>query len=557
MNAPLPKKDPEAHQTRPTQAGRDLNSAIVACFSLENVTPPFPERLIELAVALTSQRNVTLWTRSKPDAEIEVTAAHKSADPDAVPGDAPLQILDGAANVTAPVIQVVEGFLAASVAMPEGRVAVLMLEMPNSGSVARALVYERVTLLANLSYAQFRHGDMTSQSGLIRALSAVAPGKHEELQALTDHLAQVTGSDYAAAGLYKSGTVRDVTISGQKGITKRAQLPVKLRDTMTEIGRKRIVTNERMFAAAPEHADGLALIIEGPTRNHGMLRIAGAVYAQAQHSKPKSRWTAARLVKICAILLAIGGIGLIPIADGVDISATVESAKTRVVTAPLSSTIADVLVSDKEAVIAGETVLARLDTNEIDIERIGVVAERANAVLERETARAQRDAAVLRNSELEVQRLDARIALLDLQRESSEIIAPISGIAVLSDLEQRLGASVRQGETLLEISDPSELRLSLAVLESQISKIAEADNGIFRPDFDPSLRLDATISRLSPAVDNTEDVPLILGKASFDQPAAALRPGLRGIFAVDQQYRPIWQVLYRSIRNWVLLRVWI
>ncbi len=553
MNAPLP----DTPTAQPAQNGRDLNSAIVACFSPETATPPFAERLIELTAALTSQQNLSLWQIPKTDEPPELLAAHRRGDPDQAPPSLVTDVLEEAAGKSASILKVADGYIGASIAMPTGKLAVALMEMPASGAVARSLAYERLTLLANLSYAQFRHGDLTGQSEMIQAVAAVAGGDHSKLQELTDRMARITGADYAAAGLCTGGTVRDVTISGQQGLTKRAQLPVQLRAKMEEIARKKIVTNDQMFAAAPDRDDGLALVIEGPTRNLGVMRMAGAIYAQAQHSKPKSKWTAARLVKTCSILLAVGAIGLIPIADGVDVSASVESAQTRTITAPLTSTISEVLVSDKDAVIAGETVLAKLDTSEIDIERIGVAAERANAVLERETARAQRDAAVLRNSELEVQRLDARLALLDLQHDSSVIVAPISGIAVLGDLEQRLGASVRQGETLLEISDPSQLRLSLAILESQISKISEDSTGIFRPDFDPGLRLDAAISRISPAVDNSEEIPLILGKATFNAPPAALRPGLRGVFAIDQQYRPIWQVLYRNIRNWVLLRVWI
>lgn len=508
-------------------------------------------------MALTSQRNVSFWTRRNSEGPPEAIASSRNAETGEALQVLANDILEESAGNTATTIKVSDGYLMATVAQPTGFGGVLLVEMPSSGAVARSLAYERLTLLANLSFAQFRHGDLTGQSTLIRALSAIAAGEFDQMQTLVDSLAQVTGADYAAAGFYTGLAVRDVTISGQQGMTKRAQLGVTLRDTMEDIARKKMVTNERLFATGPNRNDGLTLILEAPTRNFGMLRIAGSIFAQAQHSKPKSRWTGARLVKMCSALLVIVAIGLIPIADGVDVSATVEASKSRTITAPLSATISEVLVSDKDTVVAGETVLVKLDTSELDIERLGVVAERANAVLERETARANRNAAVLRNSELEVQRLDARLALLDFQTASSEIIAPISGIAVLSELEQRLGATVRQGETLLEISDPTDLRLTLAIVESQVSKISEADIGVFRPDFDPSLRLAATISRISPAIDNSEEIPLILGKAEFDDPTESLRPGLRGVFAVDQEYRPIWEVLYRNIRNWVLLRVWI
>lgn len=553
MTSPAPQKD----VTTPAQNGRDLNAAIVACFSPDTVTPAFPDRLLELASALTSQQALSLWAVIKDGEPAQMIAAgHAPRHPEKLQTLA-LDQLQAARDETTPKVQIAEQSLVASIALPDGGTAALLMDMPANGAVARSLAYERLTFLANLSFTQFRHSDLTGQSDLIASLNAVAGGDDTRMQSLTDSLAKITGADYAAAGLYKNQAIREVVISGQQGFAKRAQLPVELRGTMQDMARKKVIASDRMFASAPNQTDGLALIVKAPTRNLGMLRLAGAVFAQARYRKPESRWNMARLAKIGSVLMVIGVIGLIPIADGIDISATVEASNKRVITAPLSATVAEVLVQDQQAVIAGQTLLVKLDTSELDIERLGVSAERAAAILERETARANRNAAVLRNSELEVQRLDARLALLDIKRTSSEIIAPISGIALLNDLDQRSGASVRQGEALLEISDPDALRLSLSIVESQISKIARSDTGIFRPDFDPGLRLKATVSRISPAVDNREAIPLISGKATFDAPPQTLRPGLRGVFATDQVRRPIWQVLYRNIRNWVLLRVWI
>jgi multidrug resistance efflux pump len=325
---------------------------------------------------------------------------------------------------------------------------------------------------------------------------------------------------------------------------------------MADIVAKRVSGLDRLFAT-PDGANGLALIVEKPTRNHGMLQLAGGVYRQAQHAKPASKWTLGRFVKLAAFGLISVGILLIPIPDGVELSAQVEAAQKRVITAPLSTTIAEVLVKDRAPVVGGKTPLLRLDANEIKIDLIGVQAERAAAILERETARASRNPALLRNAELEVQRLESRLALLELQRDSSTVITPISGIAILPELQQKLGSTVRQGEVLMEVIDPSALRLSLAILESRISKVEEGTAGIFRPDFDPTLRVAARLTTISPALDNTQDIPVIQARADFEDATDTLRPGLSGIFSVGAEYRPIGEVLYRAIRNWVLLRLWI
>lgn len=546
----IPKPQQDAHQ------GRDLNSAILACFSPDITTPAFEDRLTELTAALTNQLNVSVWTEGDAEEPPQSIAQSNGAKTGEVEENTAGQVLDKAKTQTGPIVIVIDPYLCTSVALPGAKIGVVLVELPTSSAMARSLTYERLTLIAHLSFNQFHNSDLIAQSRMIQTLVKLARGDDTQLQLLVDTLAQLTGADYASAGLFQRGTLGSIAISGQTGPAKRAQLPAKLRTTMNDIIAKKVSGTDRFFAAA-DGANGLALIVEKPVRNHGILQLAGGVYRQAQHSKPKSKWTATRFAKIGAAGLIAIGILLIPIPDGVELSARVEASERRVITAPLSASIAQVFVRDRQQVSANVTPLLRLDASEIEIDLIGAQAERTTAVLERENARLSRNAALLRNAELEVTRLEARIGLLDLQRDSSTLIAPISGIAILPELEQRVGSTVRQGDVLMEVADPTSLRLELAILESRISKVEDGATGIFRPDFDPTLRLRATITTISPSVDNSKDVPVIQARAEFDEVPTKLRPGLSGVFSVNQEYRPMGQVIYRTLRNWVLLRVWI
>lgn len=552
-----PQEVPPSPGSSTAEPGRDLSSAIAACFSTETASPPFPDRLVELVAALTNQRNVAIWGKSNDGDEPQIIAQQ----PQARSGDTEMRI---AKDLLAddmirdqPVIRVVEQYLVASIARPGSTICALLVALPAGAAIVRSIAYERVTLLANLAYAQFRHADLTDQSHMLRLLTGIAGGQRDDTQPLADTLARLMGADYVATGYFAGEAITNFALSGQTGMHKRAQLPAKLRASMREIGQKKIRTQDRYFSAASDRAEGLIMVAERPKRNMGTLQLAGAIFSQAQQTKPPSRWTAARLMRIGAVLLALAGIAMIPIRDGIDIPAIVEADRKRIVTAPLTSIIDEVLVPDQARVFGGETVLVRLDTREIELDIIELTANRANQVLERETARSSRNAALLRNAELEVERLDAQIALLELRRERSVIVAPISGIVVLNDLEQRVGATTRQGEPLLEISDPTQLRLGLTIVERQASRISETDVGVFRPDFDPSLRLAATVVRISPALDNNQDVPALQGTARLEDTDAALRPGLKGVFATSQETRPIWQIVYRNLRDWVLLRLWI
>ncbi|RLJ59553.1 hypothetical protein BCF46_1704 [Litoreibacter meonggei] len=128
MNAPRPQPE----QAKPAQNGRDLNSAIVACFSSGTETPPFPERFVELTVALTSQQNVSLWCLSQTDEPPQMIAAYKSAELADTLQDLAASLLDQTSESSTTQVQVVDRYITASVALPADRTAVLLMECPSS-----------------------------------------------------------------------------------------------------------------------------------------------------------------------------------------------------------------------------------------------------------------------------------------------------------------------------------------------------------------------------------------------------------------------------------------
>jgi multidrug efflux pump subunit AcrA (membrane-fusion protein) len=312
----------------------------------------------------------------------------------------------------------------------------------------------------------------------------------------------------------------------------------------------------RFFAAAPRSDNGLVMMLERPRRAPDILMLAGAFYGQAAHRKKMRRWNWAGMSKWAAAAVILICIGLVPIPDGAQVSATVEPVNRRIVTAPLNTTLKKLEVEDGDVVAQGDP-LVQLDVQDIELELISLKAERTSAVLDRETARASNSAATLRNAELEVERLSSRIALSEYKLGFAVLRAPISGVVIIGDLDGRFGATLRSGQDLLQISNPDDLYLELLVREAEIGKFTQNDGGLFRPDFDPSLRIPVRVGVLSPALDLTGVVPVARAKATFNEAPPDLRPGVRGVVLVGEQDRAIWRVLYTALRDWVLLRFWL
>ena len=533
-----------------TPSSRDLNAAIAACFSTQPGPPSFPERLVELTRALTNTRHASVWemgaegwtpvARSGPMTDIATTATFLA--------DNAAELSEDSASA-----RFASGRMIARIALPGGQTGLLLMEQPSGAAAVQGLSYERLSMLAQLSFAQFRNAGLRNRDQLAADIQALAGGDTTRLKTIADQIAGQTGADIAAAGLFDGSTITDLALSGQDGFAPRAELPKRLRGQLAETARLGTIAPDQVFARMPGRDTGLVLLTEGGAPPAGLLPMAAALYAQANHGKPPSRWTARRLVRLGAAALVLFGLAMVPIPDGVDLPARVAAQNTRVITAPFTGVIDTVNVSENARVEAGQP-LVQMDTRTLELDLIGLLAERANAVIERETARAGRNAAQLRNAELEVDRLQAQIDLLEARKQSATLGAGISGIALLDDLPNRVGATVRQGDRLLEVADPTSLWLELTVLESSVAKIAAGDTGTFRPDFDPTLSVPARITFISPAIDLQQDPPQLMARAVFDPHPDTLGPGLSGVLIIGDTYRPVWQVAYTNLRNWVLLR---
>lgn len=530
-----------------------LADALEDVFSTDHPTR-FAEKFVGFARALTNAHWVSLSVQDDESG----TSVIAGNPPENLPENVTAAITDGlnAGEFEQAQVTTVSSTLLVRVAMPTGRPAILALGVSASNTVQSALAHERATFLGALSFSRNLPSDRTERDGLITDIQAIARGEVSDVSRIVDLLAKHTGASYAAAAFSRDGNIGGLKISGQDGAAKRASLPEKIKKEMATTASQRLIGQDRSYAAAPHQSEGLVIHLENPSRNRTALPLLSAVYSLSQRKRKRQWFTTGRLVRIGSAALVLVGLALIPLPDGVELPAIVEAQESRVITAPATATLSTINVRDGDRVVAGETSLFELDNNDIEIELIGIRAERAKAMLEREASRASRNAAALRNAELEVQRLDARVALLDARLASTVVVAPISGTIIAPDLGQSEGTTVRQGEELLTIADPSAMRLKLSIPESQIGKLGDGSEGIFRPDFDPTIRLESKITLVSPAGLGEDTQKMYLGRAEFLNEPDTVRPGLNGVLSVQRETRPLGQIVYRELRDHFLLNFW-
>jgi hypothetical protein len=479
MDKPSPRPDPERTELPKPQAPArsTMLDAVAEVFAFQ-LSEHFAQKIAELAQALTNARWATVYVLAE-DGVVTPLAGGVADNPDEALEQA--QTLPTEDHKSAE-IRTIPAHVIARIALPDQRRAALAIGLAQAGGMQNALAYERLAFLASLSFARFLPEDRTRQDDLVTRMQHFARDGSGDLNAIVDLLALQTGAGFAAAAVVRDGALSEMVISGQDGRSKRASLPESLRAEMKTTVSGRQLTGSLAFAARANATDGLVLHLEKPVQNHAALPMLASLFALEQ-SPPRRRWpTPARLVKLGAVALVLFGIAMIPLPDGVELSAVVEA---------------------------------------------------------------------------ETQRVTARIALLQSRQAQALVLAPISGVIVAPDLAEREGTLIRQGEDLLVVSDPQALRLQLSVPQSQIGRLEKEATGVFRPDFDPTIRIDSMVSLISSAELGEGPKKFFLGRATFDGPVDRLRPGLNGVLSVQRDFRPLGLIVYRALRDYVLLKIWL
>ena len=528
----------------PTPSRPTLAQVLHTTFDPSHSAERFTRDLAGLTVAMTTAPEA--FVLSVADGEVLASS----------PADATLSsqlsalILAGVQDTSEP--QQVQGALHVSVALPGAAQGILVLRLGAMGNAIRGLAFERLVSLSQLSFSTYRHPDMIQLETLVAGLSS----EGGDLGKLASDIRNYVDADLVALASYENGSLKETVLSDQPVATRRATMPEKIGEEISGA-----LSGARHVPGVSLSSNGdmtTAISAKQPRRNEKLLPVLVQALANGRgQSAGRSRKRLAPILRLAAGLLIAVGVLLIPLPDARRVPAEVFALESRTITAPLTGVILSISVSDGEEVQAEASELLRMATNEITQELAGAQADYARALLERESARGARDATALRSAELEAETLRARIDLLEGRRARAQVLSPIDGVVVGTDLDTFTGSTVRQGDPLLDVVDPDQLALRLEVPDDLLLKIADAEAGLFRPDFAPEQSFEGAVLSISPAQSTRSDIAVFEGRASLPEDVGQLRPGLRGVFVFDRNYRLLGQIIYDAIRNWVLLKLWL
>ena len=249
-------------------------------------------------------------------------------------------------------------------------------------------------------------------------------------------------------------------------------------------------------------------------------------------------------IAFAAVVLVLAAM-LIPLPYKISCDCQIEPITRRYVVAPFEGTLKKSLVKPGEFVHAGD-VLARMDGREIRWERASVVADLNQAIKKRDVAQATHDYAEQQISQLEMERLELELRLLDHRAENLEIKSPIDGIVASGDLERAEGSPLSIGQSMFEIAPLEKMYVEVALPDDEVSHVKVGQRVDVRLDAYPGQTWQVFVARLQPRAEIRDDDNVFIAEAELDNADGRLRPGMKGRAKVSTPSRKLGWILFHK-----------
>ncbi|NNF42673.1 MAG: HlyD family efflux transporter periplasmic adaptor subunit [Phycisphaerales bacterium] len=249
--------------------------------------------------------------------------------------------------------------------------------------------------------------------------------------------------------------------------------------------------------------------------------------------------------------------------DRIDASFEVSAVVQRVIPAPFDGRLDAAHVEPGDRIVAGETLLATLETAELRLELASAHAELAKFRKEGDLALRDGKAVEAKMAEASQQRAQADIRLLEHRIARAQIVAPIDGTVISGDLHRRLGAPVKTGEVLFEVARLPGLRAELEVPEDRIADLVDSD-GQWRPArgrlatvSHPGDYIPFEVDRVNPVAEVSEQRNIFRVRVRLLEERSWLRPGMKGVAKIDVGRRSHAALWTGPLVRWVRTKLWL
>lgn len=235
--------------------------------------------------------------------------------------------------------------------------------------------------------------------------------------------------------------------------------------------------------------------------------------------------------------------------------ASLEGSVRRVLVAPFDGYVASAAHRAGDVVKEG-TVLATLDQRDLRLEYYKWQSQQSQYARQYQEALAKHDRAQANIILAQVQQAEAQVNLLAEQLQRTQVSAPFDGLVVSGDLHQSLGASVKRGQTLFEVSPLDGYRLVLEVPETEIGNVRAGQKGRLLLSSLPGEEYAFRVSVVTPVVISKEGRSYFRVEGLLEEGSPRLRPGMEGVAKVEAGRRNLFWIATHRFFDWMRLTLW-
>lgn len=468
----------------------------------------------------------------------------------------------------------------------------LVLELGAATPQDLALTRERIAFLGAVAEAAAIEAGAAAQVPQALAAAAAealrrgtdqAEGLHRAAMVLA---AALPGAERVALVL-RPGTPRAALgLSDQPRVEPGAELPRRLMAIAEEAmdrGTPRLLAGEaaptpaeRAFAQAfgarpllsvpaPEEAGQGAVILVSfapgtePAAEAGPRLLPAAGLLSALAEAPRSRGPRRRgLFVALGAAAVVGGLALLPRPVEVPAPFVLQPERAQSVTAPFDGILEASAAQPGDVVTAGETVLAQLQTREVELELAAARARAANDRRDAAVARAAGEPAKEQIALLAARRAEAQVGLLEYRLSLARIRAPVDGTIVAGDLRRSLGQPVTRGQPLFEIALPGPLRAEVLALDEHVPMVAPGQRVRLSTAAEPGTVRIGQVVRVRPMAEVVQGRNVFRVIVALDgEGQEGLRPGMEGWARIEGAPSSWLMWLIRDPVRWVRRQFWI
>lgn len=241
----------------------------------------------------------------------------------------------------------------------------------------------------------------------------------------------------------------------------------------------------------------------------------------------------------------------------------VEATKRQIIPAPFDGYLKDVLVEPGHQITAYQSVLATIETAELQLQLVAAIAEYNGYVKEADIARSEGKTAEVQIANAQADRISSQVRLLRYQIDHATIMSPIDGVVLTGDLKKELGRPLQTGDVMFEVAPLESMRAEMSVPEDVITEVQAAFNrgetleGELAAASHPGNYLPFEVELVNPIAEVTEQKNVFRVRLKLKDTETWMRPGMEGIAKIHVDRRHYAWIWSRELINWLRMKLWI